>query len=268
MDGLKLGMVRPNIENRTLCSRKEEKMKKILTIVVVLALCVNSFGEVLVYKVSGHTSGFTVGPSLQPNTAKKFSSGIKGYVVTNINTSTLNSVAADANNRPAFIDIANKSFVTLSSTTPHVTNASFDLTVSGDQYSQRFSVLTNGGKATKKVIVLPQFNFRYFTSSPKLDVQFSNSLMDGELKLVDIGNPTKVALPRSIKGDAFFFVTTDVGGAQESVGRVSFKVDSKFTKLANDRAIHLTVAQTVDQIEQELIDSGHNEMTPEEFFGQ
>jgi hypothetical protein len=243
-------------------------MKKILTAVIVLALCANSYGTILVYKVSEHLSGFTVGPSQQPNTGKKTRDTLKGFVVINVNTTTLNSVTTDPNNRPAFIAVDPKSFVILSASVPDVQQAAFNLTTAGDKYMQKFLILKNNGKATKKVIILPDFIFRFDRSSPVLVVQFSNSLVDGKLVSVDIGTATKALVPRSIKGDAFYFITTDVGGAQETVGRVSFKLDSSLTKLANDRAIPFTVNQTVEQIAEKLTKSGHMEMTPVEFYGQ
>jgi hypothetical protein len=248
-------------------------MKKVLMVLIVVAMYANSFGAVLVYRVSDSMSGYTVGPSWGPSFAQQFRGSINGYVVVDVNTTTLNTITTsdvnDANNNPAFIAIKKRSFVAFDGNTPKA-QTEFDLTKSGKPYQQKFAIRTKSGKATKKVIVVPQFYFVYNASSPKLSVEFyqTQGVLVDQLDTVDIGLPAKAVIPRSIKGQAFYNVVTDFGGSQSSIGNVSFMLDKSFTKTANTGAIPMTVSETIDFIEQDLVKHGYAEVTFTEFFGQ
>lgn len=242
-----------------------------------MVICANSFGEILVYKVSDSMSGFAVVPSWAPNAAQNFKGGIRGYVVVSVNTTTLNTnTSSDANNKPAFIAVDHREFVIFDGNNPKV-QTKFDLTQpinpadpNNTRFNLKFEILTKNGKATNKVIVLPQFYFVYNATSPKLSVQFfqTQSVLVGQLDTVDIGVPIKAVIPKSIKGQAFYNVLTDFGGSQSSIGNVSFKLDNSFTKTANTGAIPMMVSETIDFIQQELVKRGHTEVTFTKFFGQ
>ncbi|HEY5141185.1 MAG TPA: hypothetical protein VIJ25_18000, partial [Methylococcales bacterium] len=124
-------------------------MNKILMVLFVVAMCANSFGEVLVYRVSDNMSGYTVDPNSDPNTAQRFRGGIRGYVVVGISTTTLNTTnnVSNSKNKPAFIAVKDRSFVSFDGNNPNV-QTEFNLTSSGDQYQQKFQLLTKGNRLT------------------------------------------------------------------------------------------------------------------------
>jgi hypothetical protein len=128
---------------------------------------------------------------------------------------------------------------------------------------------------TRKAIVLPQFYFGYTATDPNLKVEFfqtknglTQSVLTSQLKIVDIGIPIKAVVPPSIKGRAFYNVTTVSGGSQNSIGNVSFTLDSSYTKTANTGAIPMTVSETVAYIEQKLVKRGYTAGTFAQFFAQ
>jgi hypothetical protein len=246
-------------------------MKKVLMVLIVVTMYANSFGEVLVYKVSSSMSGYTVDPNSDPNTAQQFKGSIRGYVVVGINTTTLNTTnnVSNSKNKPAFIAVKDRSFVAFDGNNTKV-QTEFNLTTAGDQYMQKFEILTKNGTVTRKGIVVPQFFFVYTATDPNLRVEFfqTQSVLTGQLKTVDIGIPIKAVIPPSIKGRAFYNVTTDSGGSQNSIGNVSFTLDKSFTQTANTGSIPLTVSETIDYIEQKLVKRGYTEVTFTKFFGQ
>jgi hypothetical protein len=248
-------------------------MKKSLLVLIVAAMCADSFGEILVYKVSDNMSGYTVGPSWGASFAQQFKGSINGYVVVDVNATTLNTItsadANDANNNPAFIAIKKRSFVIFDGNNPKA-QTEFDLTKSGKQYQQKFEIRTKSGTVTNKVIVAPQFYFIYNSSSPNLSVEFFQiqGVLTGQLSDVDIGLAAKAVVPKSIKGRALYNILTDFGGSQGSDGNVSFILDSFYTKTANSGATPMTVPQTIAYIKEKLIKSGYTATTFAKFFGQ
>jgi hypothetical protein len=217
-------------------------------------------GAVLVYKVSANLKGYNFNSASNPRTIRPYNYNFTGYMVADINTSTLctNYPAQPDANSPTFIITSGKSFTAFSRSEPNITSQ-FDLVQAGAAYFQKFEVLAANGRSSHKSLVMPQFEFIYSRAAGSAVAFYDNHLI-GNIASTDIGIGTKANIAPAIIGDADF----EFGPAYKVSGNLILTLDSNYTKAANRS--DMRVVNTVDMITAALIQKRYNFVSLKSFF--
>jgi hypothetical protein len=208
-------------------------------------------------------TGYNFNQKTNPKTIRRYSYLIAGYIVADVNTTTLYTnypSQADANN-PTFIVQGSRSF-TAFSCSDHSVTATFDLAQAGTSYYQRFNVVNSHGKSAGQTIVLPQFDFMYNNKSSSVAVAFYDNQLMGNITPTDIGAATKANVPSVIIGSANF----DQGSLLKVLGNAVLTLNTYYTKLANQH--NMRVADIVNQITYDMQQKNSTEVSLAVFFAE
>jgi hypothetical protein len=219
-------------------------MKKLVLLVVVLALCVPVFAAapataVLVYdvKVSGKTLNYAGQDVADGNyvDATFDSAKLKGYVIGKFNQVTLDVVDEDASDYQIciLVDTKAKTYTVIDDANDYV-ELTFDGRDLDGGEDTIFNKISNSGKDKGDYIMA-----EIYVSFGNSDMYFGFDGWDGLEKLTSttIAGGTKIPAPKSINFDgASAWMGIHVGDivGETYTGKASCKVNSKYTKGANN----------------------------------
>jgi hypothetical protein len=213
-------------------------MKKLVLVMVILALCVPSYGVVRVFNVKVTASPAVIFTGASELTGDVFKGAFQGYTVLDENPSNGNVSQATA--------------IVFGTFNGQKVQQTFG---GSDANSSVVISRVNGGVAnsirpfvtnTQKTAYYVWINCEVINTVTGFDLNISDAF--GKVSLANVGGATNEAVVKSMKGTATFeaAVTTPI----ETSGTATVSLNMKYTKMANTGP--LTVAATVAQIQADL----------------
>lgn len=198
-------------------------MKKLILLLVLVALCVPAYGDILIYKVSIKVQGIAENGSAEMGKAS-----LKGYLVLDV------------------VDFSTSPIMIVDDTL---------LVYGKDNIGDKIYNSTNTGLWIDGFVIDSKSAVFAYMNAWGADLSAT-----GKSKMTDIGTLQDEVIAKSLKGA----LTTNPGGMSDPLdpvtslygsGKVSAKLDSKYTKEANEDT--LTLANVVLEIEDYLLDKGY-----------
>ncbi|MFA5271980.1 MAG: hypothetical protein WC412_06570 [Candidatus Omnitrophota bacterium] len=203
-------------------------MKKLLVLVFVAAMCVSSYGDILVYKVAINFNPYQVFTNDSYSAATVSVALATGYEVLDVDMDT-----GEANASPTLIFYNGKGY-----------KWCYDIDASEDSYFYGFDIKGTTGRGINGYTIIDG------------DAGSWICYLYGKSAMTDIGrfDRRKVYIPKSLKGVSIILY----GGSAptEAYGNIIMTLDAKYTKVAN--VSEADQYEMVDRILADLEAKGYN----------